>query len=207
MISDVGGFNGTIVMICQIVGNFCFRLDFKFRLSTIQSIFQTRGKPDLLQFKVNERITRQDAERACAFISQEPLLQSKKWLWQNILCPCCRFVGPEQRRMFKRADSKVAKSLDLVTLLRTHARGKVLEAVVFNRRQLTLSRMASLDQVRSDSSSNGDSKQTKPSCTDIKHLEGYRLRGKLDERLSDCCTFLAIAKTVRTTKTRHLKTY
>ena len=89
----------------------------------------------------------------------------------------CRNTLREERYL-QRSIKKVERSLDVVTFLRTQKRLKVIEKVLFNSKQLTLTKMTKWNYL-SDSTSTDSDKE----YPDINRLVGYRISGPCDNRI------------------------
>lgn len=84
---------------------------------------------------------------------------------------------------FKRGLAKINNCLDVVTFLRTQKRLKQLEKMVFNSRQLVLSKMSRWNYLSANSSSTSDTEYPQ-----LSKLLNYKISGTLDNRLLKATT-------------------
>jgi hypothetical protein len=78
--------------------------------------------------------------------------------------------------MIDKGEQRIEKSTDLVTLIRSQARLKIIERFLFSNKQRLLLRKQAEHNLNVDSSSN-------ESSDDFKDLEGYIIATKTDLRL------------------------
>lgn len=145
VLQEIGGLTGSAfsiaglsLIVYQIVSQKLFFVSDCFKI-----LLEEKSRPPLSEF--NQRIT---DEKIKDF---EPFLKTRRFtssLWFAILgnlpfrCGQCRRRMLQDEQYYRRGLAKVQTSLDVVTLIRTQKRLKVLEKILFNSKQVVLSRLS-----------------------------------------------------------------
>jgi hypothetical protein len=105
MISDIGGFNGTIIMIFHFLVNSLFGINLMFEYHSAQLAFRIKEKSKL--FKIDQRITDEDAQSALKSIIGFRRISVDRWILLHKMIPCKCFKRPTPNLLFESARNKV----------------------------------------------------------------------------------------------------